>query len=260
MLLLVVLFARAAWDGRAALREGDRAWSRGAHVEAVVSYRRALRWHAPWSPWTVEAARKLETIAKRASERGDDALAVFAWRAVRGSLLASRSLYQPQPERLRQANEQIATLMAHDPVQPAMDRDKSVAVLRAEHLALLTQSQQGVSRGWALLAAIGFFLWIGCVWWSVVLLERRGVFGHFAAQPGPAKKPSEAPHPTQHSASHPTPHSATGETLQEACEEQDASALPRMPADGPGDAAPLWLALTAAISGLGLFFLGLWLA
>lgn len=154
-----VVAIRAVWQGRSALSDGDAAAQAGEFAEAVTSWRRAARWYVPLAPHVVDAYERLESLATEAESRGDAALALAAWRGVRGSILATRSFFTPQQHRLGPANQHIAALMAaSESANP--DSGETLEARTAWHLRLLDRNE-APSVGWALLALLGCGLWIG---------------------------------------------------------------------------------------------------
>lgn len=109
---LGVVVTRAIWAGSRALANGDAAHQQGELALAVELWRSAARWYVPGAPHVGAAYERLETLAHAAEERGDLDTALAAWRGVRSSILATRSLYVPHEERLDPANRRIAALMA----------------------------------------------------------------------------------------------------------------------------------------------------
>lgn len=165
---LGVIVTRVFWDGRAALAEGDAAMARGDVKEAVVKWRRAARWYAPGAPHVADAYERLETLARAADDKRDRALALEAWRAIRSSVLATRSLWTPFPDRLAAANERIAALMAAE--ERAADPSKDEAARRAMHLGFLLRDE-APSVPWSIVALLGFAMWVG----GGFLFARKGV-------------------------------------------------------------------------------------
>ena len=158
-LILGSFALRVVTSSASELRAGDAYRARGEVEAALIHYRRAARWYAPGSPYHVEALGKLGTIGAEAEQRNDVDLALAAYRAIRAAIMSTRSFYVPEAERLRAADERIASLMAALP-PPPMDAGKSREQLRAEHLALL-QADPGPSTGWSLVLLAGFALWVG---------------------------------------------------------------------------------------------------
>ncbi len=158
-LVLVVATARVVVSG---MREIQRARSlerRGLVSEAIVHYRRAARWYAPGAPHVGAALDSLDAIGRRAEVEADRPVALEAYRAVRGAILSTRSTYTPFVDRLRTADERIATLMADEPPAPA-DAQKSIEARRRMHAELLARDES-VNVGWTLVMLAGFAAWMG---------------------------------------------------------------------------------------------------
>jgi hypothetical protein len=157
--VLAVLALRVVLASRAELQRADQLRSEQQLDAAIVHYRRAARWYAPANPYSTRALDRLARLARSAQDGGNEDRALSAWRAVRSSIMATRSFYVPHGERLRQANERIARLMAAKG-PPPVDRGKSEEQLRAEHLDLL-RSTDRPHPGWTLLVLLGFAAWVG---------------------------------------------------------------------------------------------------
>ncbi len=158
-LCLGVVVTRAIWEGRSALHDGDDAAARGDIHEAIARWRRAARWYVPLAPHVGDAYDRLETAARTAEKAGDIDTALAAWRGIRGSILATRSFYTPQSDRLEPANHNIARLMAGVEGN-TVDAGSTEAQRQAFHYALLARDESP-SVFWAVVALLGFALWIG---------------------------------------------------------------------------------------------------
>lgn len=90
-LVLAIAWTGRASEGRRALAESDAALLRGDAIDAILAARVAAEARCPACGAPAEALAKLESIAKDAEARGDDATAFAAWRAVRAALLATSS-------------------------------------------------------------------------------------------------------------------------------------------------------------------------
>jgi hypothetical protein len=165
---LGVVVTRVFWDGRRALASGDEAMARGDVTEALTQWRRAAPWYAPLAPHVADAYDRMEVLARAAEEKGDDQVALDAWRGIRSSSLATRSFFTPFADRLAVANQRIADLTAR--VEVKADPKKDQAERRALHLGLLLRDD-APSVPWSLLALAGFAMWVGGGFW----LARRGV-------------------------------------------------------------------------------------
>jgi hypothetical protein len=161
LVLAVMLGAftvRVVTSAKAELEVADRRRASGEMEAAIVHYRRAARWYAPFSPLHVHALHELASIAADAEYRGDVELALSGYRAIRSSILATRSLYVPEQARLNAANKRIAVLMSGLPAPP-MDAGKSREQLEREHLVLL-QANPDPKVGWTLVLLLGFVAWV----------------------------------------------------------------------------------------------------
>lgn len=134
--VLGVLVGRAMLEGRAALRRANEAEARG-EVEATLAFSmRAAKWYVPLAGHTPAAYDKLRELARRAEAAGDPDTALVAWQAIRGAAHATRGPWMPFEDRVREADTQIAILLAARPA-PGIDRDKPRDRLIQEHRALL---------------------------------------------------------------------------------------------------------------------------
>jgi hypothetical protein len=157
-LVLGTLAARVVYSARQELTEAHASLAGGDLDGAVAHYRRAARFYAPGSPYHVEALERLAILGLAAEQRGDGERALSAYRAIRGSILATRSFYVPERARLQAADRGVARLMAELP--PAgMDQGKSREQLRAEHLQLLS-ADPDPSLFWTCVLLLGFAAWV----------------------------------------------------------------------------------------------------
>lgn len=169
--------SRSAWeDGERLVAEYNRLGARAGKPQravgdgerraellrgAIVSYREAAMWYLPGAPYGRRAAARLITIGQRAEESRDDALALFAYRAARTSILAVRSVFLPGEPTLDQADRAIARVSARAPVRPSAGGEtESYPERERRHLALLEPGAP--PDPWlSLLAAAGLLAWIG---------------------------------------------------------------------------------------------------
>jgi hypothetical protein len=156
--LFVVLAIRVVVSSRNELVEAQGLQTKGDVAASIVHYRRAARWYVPGSPYHVEALSELAKIAGQAENQQDRTLALAAYRAIRSAIMATRSFYTPERERLIAANRKIAELMASEP-PPPIDADKSPEMLRKEHLALL-EAHSRPNILWTCILLIGFISWV----------------------------------------------------------------------------------------------------
>jgi hypothetical protein len=153
-----VVALRVVSSARQELIEADSCRARADIDCAIVHYRRAGRWYAPGSPYHVRALQHLAELGQQAEQQGDSERALLAYRSLRGAIMATRSIYMPEPARLKAANQRIAALMSELPA-PGMDAGKSKAQLQREHLALL-EAVPGPNVFWTCVLLSGFFGWV----------------------------------------------------------------------------------------------------
>jgi len=151
LVVLAMAWLRVCVAGRQARAQADRLMTDQKVDEAIGFYDRTLHMYWPGSPDVAWAARQLTRIAEGREQSGDLPGAVHAWRILRSGLYAARGLYQPYPETIRHAEERIADLVS---------RDSGGEAERAKQLALM-QKNQDPSRGWSMMALLGFALWVG---------------------------------------------------------------------------------------------------
>lgn len=158
-LVFGTLAARVVYSAHGELSAAKRAANGGDVDLALAHYRRAARHYAPGSPYHVAALDQLAALGRAAEAAGDETRALAAYRSIRGSILAARSFYVPEGERLAAADRHIAALMSEQPA-PSMDAGKTKAQLYSEHLALLEASPDP-SLVWTLVLLAGFAAFVG---------------------------------------------------------------------------------------------------
>lgn len=155
-----VLVVRAVVASQGEVERARALMSEGEADAAIVHYRRAARWYVPASPYVREALDALADIAMEGERAGDRERALLAWRSIRASIMATRSFYVPHADRLAQADEHIAELMAAGE-PPPIDAGKSQVQLKEEHHTLLRNAGRRPHIGWTVALLIGFFTWVG---------------------------------------------------------------------------------------------------
>lgn len=167
-----VAWARGCIESGDAFEQAVQAEKAGELAQAIEQYQYAARWYTPVSSVPGEAALALTRIGKDAEARGDRALALKAWRRLRGAVLATRGLTTPLEAHLELANTRLAELMAQQQLEdggPTI-RGRSKAQLIADHLALL-RLDPAPHSGWSLLVVLSFIGWIS----TMVMAIWRGL-------------------------------------------------------------------------------------
>lgn len=167
LLVLGSMATRSTLEQTHAFDEGASLQAAGKVDDAIVAYRRALRWYTPWGPRHADAAAALRAIAD-ASSKVRPERAVRALDGLRSGLLASRSLFQPNAEALAYANRTVPGLLVRVADRQGDKRDKA---------ALLARFTADYARpvgvpGWvSALVSLGFVLWM----LGLIMAWRRGV-------------------------------------------------------------------------------------
>ncbi len=152
--------------------------SEGSPNDSAFGYKRAASWYVPFNPYVPIALESLRRLAMVAEHRAERALALEHWRAIRAAILSTRSVWIPHRDRLSQANEHIASLLAeaYPPGTVSLHRgpeNSNRPLTRSEALvhyqAQLDQHSQPIHPA-SFLPWIGFSLILG----SALHLRRRG--------------------------------------------------------------------------------------
>lgn len=103
---------RAVLDGERELRASDTAFDANDLHASIQHARRAASAYAPGAPHVRLGYERLLAIARGAEATGQPELAMLAWQAQRAAVLETASLIRPFPERLEEANRNLARLEA----------------------------------------------------------------------------------------------------------------------------------------------------
>src|SRR6478609_5184511 len=156
MLFGGVATLRAVLDGERELAASDAAFDANDLQGAIEHARRAASAYAPGAPHVEQSYQRLLAVARGAEASGQPDVAMQAYQAQRAAVLESASLWQPFPERLEEANRNLARLAASK-AGPESDRSET-----ARRLFEKTQAKgagrtpwgAGLAGGW-LLSALG---------------------------------------------------------------------------------------------------------
>lgn len=104
-------------------RRGVAAEARGEMLAALSGYEAAIHFHTPFSPLVERSAERIRLIAEAAERRGDPEFALIAYRALRSSFYAARSLFLPGEKWILHCNGRIVELeQRQHPSPPAAGR------------------------------------------------------------------------------------------------------------------------------------------
>lgn len=112
LLFATVATARAVLDGEREIAASDVAFDANELHGAIQHARRAASAYAPGAPHVERGYARLLAIARGAEASGQPEIATLAYQAQRAAVLESASVVQPFPERLDEANRNLARLAA----------------------------------------------------------------------------------------------------------------------------------------------------
>lgn len=121
LLVAVVLLGtiRSIVESRRTFAWGVEAEEMGDWESAVLHYRHALQWYAPFGARTAQSFDRLVAIGQQREEAGDVEGALVAYRSARHAVMAVRHFTTPLEDRLRPLHTRIGTLMATQTGNPA---------------------------------------------------------------------------------------------------------------------------------------------
>jgi hypothetical protein len=161
LLLLAVVYARVVLESQKNFFEAESKLRQNRKHGAVYHFQAAAAWTCPFNPYEKKSHDRLWQIGRKAELTGDMDLALEAYRAIRTSIMGSRSFYTPGVEVLRAADERISVLMAARPHAPAFKQTGEDELQRL-HYGKLADSTQPDPL-WVMILIVGILLWTGAV-------------------------------------------------------------------------------------------------
>jgi hypothetical protein len=151
VLFLGVATLRAVLDGEREITASDAAFDANDLHASIQHARRAASAYAPRAPHVERGYERLLAIARGAEASGQADIALLAWQAQRAAVLESQSLLRPFPERLEEANRNLARLQA---AKTAAESERTEVAQR-----LFRKAQGREARApWGALLAAGLLL------------------------------------------------------------------------------------------------------
>jgi hypothetical protein len=146
---------------------------RGLLREAIVRYREAALWYLPGNPYGRRAVERLLLIGQRGEQAADDDLALYAYRAARGALQATRGFGSSDAEGLARADRGIARVSARLE-RPAAGAEPLTPTEREKRHRALLAAGEDPDPWYSLLAAVGLVLWVvGALLFALRGLDER---------------------------------------------------------------------------------------
>jgi hypothetical protein len=89
---------------------GEEAIGKGDSIAAISAYEASLHMYTPLSPLVGRSAERLWKLGQDLEQKGDTAKALLAYRSLRSSFYAVRSLYSPGKDWIGRCDDRIAVL------------------------------------------------------------------------------------------------------------------------------------------------------
>lgn len=154
VLVLFSAFALRVYSGaQEELREARAAELRGDVPAAVLHYRRAAANRLPFSPPHRVALDRLFAMAAQAEQEQNDKRALELYRSARAALVASRGLWELDPQRRRRIDDRIAALMAA--AEPGLGQAQASVGARRQRYRSALGTPVGPRMPFALLVLLG---------------------------------------------------------------------------------------------------------
>ena len=96
--------------------KGEEAIVKGDVIAAIADYEASMHMYNPLSPLVGRSAERLWQLGLDMEKKGDTAKALIAYRALRSSFYAVRSLYSPGTDWISRCDSRIAALLNSAPV------------------------------------------------------------------------------------------------------------------------------------------------
>jgi len=169
LLFTGVATLRAVLDGERELAASDAAFDANDLQGAIEHARRAASAYAPAAPHVERSYERLLAIARGAEAAGLPQIAMQAYQAERAAVLESASFWQPFPERLEEADRNLARLSASK-LGPDGQQGET-----ARRLFERSRSQRSGGSAWGAGLSAGFALsGLGLGWFAASALAPGG--------------------------------------------------------------------------------------
>jgi hypothetical protein len=158
-LVIAAITARLVSDGKRHFQEAIHLIDSADRDGAVAGLEDAAKAYIPGSPFPRRALRELGIMARAAEMRGEVQRATAIWEVVRRAILATRHLYQPNQEALREAEENLIRLTE----ERFPKRSGPSPVQRPEDPSPVS----------SIILFLGLAVWIGGAFWLCLNPRRR---------------------------------------------------------------------------------------
>jgi len=160
---------RAVLDGEREIAASDAAFDANDLHGAIQHARRAASAYAPRAAHVERGYARLLAVARGAEATGQPGVAMLAWQAERAAALESASLWQPFPERLEEANRNLARLSA---LKAGAEPEHAG---HAQQLFKVAQDESAQRAPWGAFLALGLLVaGLGLGWFALRALAPEG--------------------------------------------------------------------------------------
>lgn len=119
---LVIIWGNALYRQWDQYRRGEAARAKGDVIAAIAGYESAIHMYTPLSPLVGRSAEQLWQLAQGLEQKGDYPRALVAYRSLRSSYYAVRSLYSPGLDWIKRCDERIEALVTSTATSQARQR------------------------------------------------------------------------------------------------------------------------------------------
>jgi hypothetical protein len=156
--VIAITTVRLMSDGHQGVKEANFAMETGNRALAAAHLEDAAKAYIPGSPYPKRALRELSILARAAEIRGELMDAIGYWETVRRSIIATRHIFQPNSNLLKEAEQNLVRIRSDaGPLDLSVD---------------LTYRREDPSALLSVLIFFGLLIWItGAV---LVVLSQMG--------------------------------------------------------------------------------------
>ena len=112
---IVLIWGNTQFRQWSQYKKGEEAIAKGDIIAAISAYEASIHMYTPLSPIIGRSTERLWKLAQDLEQRGDAAKALLAYRALRSSFYAVRSLYTPGKDWIIRCDSRIAALVNSQP-------------------------------------------------------------------------------------------------------------------------------------------------
>lgn len=112
---LLLIWGNTQYRQWSQYRKGEEAVRAGDVIAAISAYEASIHMYTPLSPLVWRSAERLWEIGQTLEQRGDNAKALIAYRALRSSFYAVRTVYTPGTDWISSCDIRIAALVNRQP-------------------------------------------------------------------------------------------------------------------------------------------------